>query len=123
MPTVWDAARTLLATAGSEADAKTAALEMAASCRRSRAFAEAGFWDEVAVAIAYECNPQPMIAPDTGRDAGRPARHRHTTSARTLQLPRHRSTVLRFQKDLRDLWKRYETLRERTKRSSDEPDK
>ena len=107
MATVWDAARALLATSGTEEAATTAALELAALCRQSREFAEAEFWLAAADAVAWECNPQPLIAPQfrAGRNAAEAGRHR-TTRTR-LELPKHRSTVLRFRRDLRELRQRY----------------
>ena len=87
--------------------ATTAALELAALCRQSREFAEAEFWLAAADAVAWECNPQPLIAPQfrVGRNAAEAGRHRTTRAG--LELPRHRSTVLRFRRDLRELRDRY----------------
>ncbi len=107
MATVWDAARALLATAGTEEAATAAALELAALCLRAREFAEAEFWRAAADAVAWECNPQPLIAPRLGADSEGPARIRRLDARRRLNLPRHRSTVLRFRRDLRELWDRY----------------
>jgi hypothetical protein len=107
MATVWDAARALLATAGTEEAATAAALELATLCRRSREFAEAEFWQGAADAVAWECNPQPLIAPRLGADTERLTRSRRRGARRHLELPNHRSTVLRFRRDLRELWERY----------------
>jgi hypothetical protein len=107
MATVWDAARALLATAGTEEAAMAAALELAALCRRAREFAEAEFWRAAADAVAWECNPQPLIAPQLGADTERNTRKRRSDARRRFDLPSHRSTVLRFRRDLRELWDRY----------------
>ena len=107
MATVWDAARALLATAGTEEVATAAALELAALCSRSREFAEAEFWRATAAAVAWECNPQPLIAPRLGSDAVGPTRGVRSGARRRLELPKHRSTVLRFRRDLRELRERY----------------
>lgn len=107
MATVWDAARTLLATSGTEEAATAAALELAALCRQSRDFAEAEFWLAAADAVAWECNPQPLIAPQLRGDRTAPLTSRHGQARAGLELPKHRSTVLRFRRELRELWERY----------------
>jgi hypothetical protein len=103
MASVWDAARTLLAMAGTEAAAREAALDLAARCRQSREWAEAAFWLAAADAVAWECNPQPMIAPRLPVEAADVSRMRRRLARRGLALPMHRSTVLRFQRELREL--------------------
>ena len=107
MATIWDAAKALVATAGTEEAATAAALELAAFCRKSREFDEAAFWQAVADAVAWECNPQPLIAPAIGRGKRMTAPSRHVAPRPDFELPKHRSTVLRFQNNLRELWKRY----------------
>lgn len=107
MASVWDAARTLLATSGTEEAATAAALELAALCRQSREFAEAEFWLAAADAVAWECNPQPLIAPQLRGDKGAAAMARHRQPQTGLKLPKHRSTVLRFRRELRELSQRY----------------
>ena len=107
MATVWDAARTLLATSGTEEAATATALELAALCRQSREFAEAEFWLAAADAVAWECNPQPLIAPQLHGDRTAPAATRGRAARTGLDLPKHRSTVLRFRRELRELWDRY----------------
>lgn len=111
MASVWDAAKTLLAMAGSEDSALAGARELAAECARAGRPAEAAFWRAVADAVAFEANPQPLIAPHLGERP--PAGPQHGSREhrwgrnRALDLPQHRSTVLRFRRDLRELWKRY----------------
>jgi hypothetical protein len=122
MATVWDAARALLATAGTEEAAKAAALELAALCRRSREFAEAEFWRAAADAVAWECNPQPLIAPRLDDVSHRSARNRRSNPRRQIELPKHRSTVLRFRRELRELWDRYRAPVDRAGDPKDEPD-
>jgi len=106
MATVWDAARALLATTGTEEAAAAAARELELFCRQSREFDEAAFWLAVADAVAWECNPQPFIAPALDRTAAGTALARHAPRA-GMELPKHRSTVLKFRRDLRELWERY----------------
>lgn len=118
MATIWDAARALVATAGTEEAATAAALELAAFCRTSRESDEAEFWLTVADAVAWECNPQPLIAPNMGDDRRKSAPSRRMRGR--LDLPKHRSTVLRFQRDLRELWRRYRPHGEQTKEPKDE---
>ena len=122
MASIWDAAKALVATAGTEEAATAAALELAAFCRKSREFDEAEFWQAVADAVAWESNPQPLIAPDIGGDQRRAARSRHPKWRHGFVLPGHRSTVLRFQSDLRELWRRYRPRNEATEGSKDERD-
>ena len=122
MATVWDAARALLATAGTEEAATAAALELAALCRRSREFAEAQFWRAAADAVAWECNPQPLIAPQLDDVSHQPARNRRSNLRRQIEIPKHRSTVLRFRRDLRELWDRYCPPLDRAGEAEDEPD-
>jgi hypothetical protein len=121
MATILDAAKALVATAGTEEDAAAAALELAAFCRKSHEVDEAAFWQAVAEALAWECNPQPLIAPDLGNEPHRPVRARPPASRRGLELPARRSTILRFQRDLRELWKRYRARKEAADGSKDEP--
>jgi hypothetical protein len=122
MATVWDAARALLATAGTEQAATAAALELAALCRQSREFAEADFWLAAADAVAWECNPQPLIAPQLRADKEQARRARHRAARRGLELPKHRSTVLRFRHDLRELWERYRPPDETRREGADDPE-
>lgn len=122
MATVWDAARALLATAGTEEAATAAALELAHLCRRSREFAEAAFWRAAADAVAWECNPQPLIAPRFEADARRPRGHRRSDARPPLDLPKHRATVLRFRRDLRELWDRYSPPTELAGKAKDVPE-
>lgn len=122
MATVWDAARALLATAGTEEAATAAALELAALCRRSREFAESEFWRAAVDAIAWECNPQPLIAPQLGAADQRPLRNRRSNPRRQIELPKHRSTILRFRNDLRELWDRYHLPDVPLRDPKDDPD-
>lgn len=111
MATVWDAARALLATTGTEEAAIAAAHELELFCRQSKEFDEAAFWLAVADAVALECNPQPLIAPALGRGAAKAGPARHAARG-GMELPKHRSTVLRFRRDLRELWERYRPKKE-----------
>jgi len=122
MAIVWDAARALLATAGTEQAAMVAALELAALCRQSREFAEADFWLAAADAIAWECNPQPLIAPQLRADKPQTKRSGHRAARRGMEVPRHRSTVLRFRRDLRELWDRYRPPDAARRDVADDPD-
>jgi hypothetical protein len=103
MATVWDAARALLAMTGSEAAAVAAARDLAATFAAGHENDEAAFWTAVIDAIAWETNPQPLIAPSPSKTP--PGRSRFLK--RGLELPQHRSNVLRFQRDLRELLERY----------------
>lgn len=122
MATVWDAARALLATAGTEQAATAAALELAALCRQFREFAEADFWLAAADAIAWECNPQPLIAPQLRADKRQATHDRHRAARRGLELPKHRSTVLRFRRDLQKLRDRYGPPDQARRDVMDEPE-
>ena len=119
MATVWDAARVLLTLAGAEEGAMLAARELVTACDRAGEHEEAAFWRGVVDAITWESNPQPLIAPDLRPDrpsSGEPRWPRD----RRLELPKHRSTVLRFQRDLRELWRRYQPQGHQTHDSKDE---
>ena len=120
MATVWDAAKALLALAGTEDTATTAARELAVTSECAGDHEEAAFWRGVVDAIAWESNPQPLIAPDLTSDRLRSGELRWPRDRR-LELPKHRSTVLRFQRDLRELWQRYHSQIDETDRSKDEP--
>ena len=107
MASVWDAAKTLLAMAGGEDAALTASRELAAACARSGRFAEAALWRGVADSVIIEANPQPLIAPYLPpRPAGRTPESRWRQD-QAMELPQHRSIVLRFRRDLRELWDRH----------------
>lgn len=107
MASVSDAAKALIATAGSEEAATAAAHELAAYCTESGELAEAAFWRAVADTVVWECNPQPLIAPDIGGDQRKSPPARRAGQRASLALPTHRSTVLGFKRDIRDLWKQY----------------
>jgi hypothetical protein len=108
MASLWDAAKTLLAMAGSEDAARASARELAAECARTRRYAEAAFWHAVADAVVWEANPQPLIAPDLGPSRSQGGtREGRWSRERGLELPQHRANVLRFRRDLGELWKRY----------------
>lgn len=119
MATVWDAARALLATTGTEAAAIAAARELEIFCRQSNEFDEAEFWLAVADAVTWECNPQPLIAPTLGVRT-RKAAVSGRSARRGIELPTNRSTVLRFRRDLRELWERYRPQSERARRPKGE---
>lgn len=119
MATVWDAARALLATTGTEEAAIAAAREIEAFCRQSSETDEAAFWLAVADAVAWECNPQPLIAPVLERGPGRGPRSRRPVRP-GIELPMHRSTVLRFRRDLRELWERYRPTSEQARHPKDD---
>src|SRR5687768_1849368 len=100
MATVWDAARALLAMTGSEAAAVAAARDLLATFETENEKEEAAFWASVIDAIAWETNPQPLIAPNLGKT---PLKGRSRFLHRGMDLPQHRSNVLRFQRDLHEL--------------------
>jgi hypothetical protein len=64
MSSLWDTAETLIAITGDADAAIAAARGMAEDCVRGRHPREAAFWIEVAGAIAWLSNPQPLIAPE-----------------------------------------------------------
>jgi hypothetical protein len=121
MASVWDAAETLLAMAGGEVAALAAARELAVDCARAGRHAEARFWRLVADAITLETNPQPLIAPDLGPARGG-AREGRPTRHRPMALPKHRANVLRFRRDLRELWERYAAESDRADKPKKEPE-
>ncbi len=120
MATVWDAARALLATTGTENAATAAARELELFCCQSREFDEAAFWLAVADAIAWECNPQPLIAPMLGGSAAAKGSLPRNAARGGMESPQHRSRVLTFRRDLREHWERY---RAKTSAKRDEIDR
>jgi len=104
MATIWDAAKALLAMTGSEEAAVAAARDLIAAFNAGNEKEEAAFWTSVIDAIAWETNPQPLIAPILGRP---PLKGRSRFLNRGMDLPQHRSNVLRFQHDLRELLDRH----------------
>ena len=112
MATVWDAARALLAMTGAEEAAVAAARDLVAAFEAGNEKDEAAFWAAVIDAIAWETNPQPLIAPNLGTTL---PRGRSRFLSRGMDLPQHRSTVLRFQRDLRELLDRYRLEGETTR--------
>jgi hypothetical protein len=128
MASIWDAAKTLLAMAGGDAAAVAAAHDVAAECARSRRHAEAAFWRAVADAVIWEANPQPLIAPDLGPSHSRAgprgaSPEGRSSRERSLELPQHRGNVLRFRRDLREIWKRYGGEDDATARPPETPQK
>jgi hypothetical protein len=104
MATIWDAARALLAMMGSEEAAVAAARDLIATFEAGGEKDEAAFWSLVIDAVAWEANPQPLIAPILGKA---PLKGRSRFLNRGMDLPQHRTNVLRFQRDLRELLERY----------------
>ena len=123
MTTVWDAAKALQAIAGAGDPALAAAHDFAAICTRHGERDEANFWLAVADAIAWEINPQPLIAPEIGPDRKkRSASNPRWPQHRRLNLPERRSNALRFRRDLRELWERYRSKSEQPDDAKNEPD-
>ncbi len=137
MAGTWDTAEMLLAMAGDAEDAAAVARGMAEDCRRSRRRREAAFWSEVALAVVWLANPQPMIAPRAPPEGGAavlrlphgPRRAGKASAGATVhrlrfaaRLPRRRGRILRITKELRELLERQrrETLPSRRPKA-DEP--
>ncbi|MCW5771090.1 MAG: hypothetical protein KIT16_05590 [Rhodospirillaceae bacterium] len=64
MSGIWDAAEMLMAMAGDTEAAVAAARGMAEDCAADRRPQESRYWHEVAWALTWLANPQPLIAPD-----------------------------------------------------------
>jgi hypothetical protein len=108
MPTVWDAAEMLLRMAGTGNAALAAARGMSAICREAGDEREAAFWLAVADAIQWVDNPQPLIAPEPPPERRGVTKFRRRREKAKLVLPARRGTVLRFRRQLRELWERYQ---------------
>lgn len=127
MSSLWDAAETLIVMAGDAEAAIAAARGMAEDCVHARRPREAAYWRQVAWAVTWLANPQPLIAPETppapgsvvrplasgtgGRRARQPKErgagavvHRLDFAAK---LPVRRASLRRLRKKLREAWERH----------------
>lgn len=106
MPGHWDTAEMLIALTGDAEAATAAARGMAEDCRKNRRPREAAFWRDVALAVSWVGNPQPLIAPSTPpASTGRGAAVSHLAFA--ARLPRGRKRMLRLKRELREIFERH----------------
>lgn len=76
MAGIWDTAEMLIAMAGDAEAALAVARGMAEDYARGRRRRESVFWQDVAAAVAWLANPQPLIAPAAMPAPGGVVRHR-----------------------------------------------
>jgi hypothetical protein len=123
MSSLWDTAETLIAITGDADAAIAAARGMAEDCVRGRREREALFWIEVAGAIAWLGNPQPLIAPEAPpapgtvvRPLARAGDRSRTRSGGAVvhrlefaqRLPTRRTSLGRLKRRLREVWLRHQ---------------
>jgi len=126
MSNLWDDADTLIVMAGSAEAAIAVARGMAEDCARARRRREAAYWLEVAGAIAWLANPQPMIAPEPPPELGGVVRPLAAGTSRArrpkeigagaevhrldfaAKLPTRRASLARLRRKLRQVWKRHQ---------------
>jgi hypothetical protein len=124
MSGIWDTAETLIAMAGDADAAAALAREMAEDCADAKRRRESAYWLQVAWALAWLANPQPLIAPEAPPAPGAvvaPLRERRglgvANRARTAatvhrldfaaKLPKKRTSVGRLKRALRDVVARH----------------
>ena len=121
MPGLWDTAEMLIALAGDAEAATAAAYGMAEDCRKHRRLREAAFWREVAVAVNWVGNPQPLIAPRL--PPAPPGRGAKVVRGRfAARLPRQRKRMLRLSRDLRGIFDRHAPKRPKKPETPDRED-
>jgi hypothetical protein len=124
MSSLWDTAETLIAMTGDAEAAIAAARGMAEDCARGRRRREAAFWLEVAGAIAWLGNPQPLIAPEAPPAPGSVVRPLAGAAGRArpkaaggavvhrlefaAKLPTQRANLARLKRKLRQAWQRHQ---------------
>ena len=125
MSGIWDAADMLIAMAGNAEAATALAREMAEDCAGAKRRRESDYWFDVAWALSWMANPQPLIAPEAPPSPGavvspfadRPHRG-GTSSARgsavvhrldfAAKLPTKRASVPGLKRRLREALERHQ---------------
>lgn len=138
MSGIWDTAETLIAMAGDAEAASALAREMAEDCADAKRRRESAYWQQVAWALAWLANPQPLIAPEAPPAPGAvvaPLRERRglgvANRARTgttvhrldfaAKLPTQRTSVGHLKRALRDTFKRHQVKPRRRQPRKPEP--
>lgn len=124
MSGIWDAAEMLIAMAGDAEAAVAAARGMAEDSAADRRKRESAYWHEVAWAVTWLANPQPLIAPDPppapgavvkafrpgnakGGKAGGAGAVIHRFGRSGKSLPAKRSKILGLKRRLRGVFEQH----------------
>jgi len=91
MSGIWDAADMLIAMAGDADSAKALAREMAEDCAAAKRRRESEYWHDVAWAVSWLANPQPLISPDAPPVPGAVVAPFTEPARRGADVPRARS--------------------------------
>jgi len=140
MSGIWDTAETLIAIAGDAEAASALAREMAADCADANRRRESAHWQQVAWALAWLANPQPLIAPEAPpapgavvaaiaghgrRGPGAAQRARTGATIHRLdfaaKLPKQRMSVRRMKRALREAVQRHQPKPRRRPARKPEP--
>jgi hypothetical protein len=126
MSGIWDAADTLIAMAGDTEAATALAREMAEDCAAAKRRRESEYWLDVAWALSWMANPQPLIAPEAPPVPGAvvsPFAERQTRRQMSAtrggavvhrldfaaKLPTKRASVPGLKRRLREAFERHQT--------------
>ena len=126
MSGIWDAADMLVAMAGDAEAATVLARELAEDCVADKRRHESDYWLDVAWALSWLSNPQPLIAPEAPPASGAVispftlrTRRNSTAAARgsasvhrvdfAAKLPTKRASLPSLKRRLRDAIERHQT--------------
>ncbi len=138
MSGIWDAAETLIAVAGDTEAATALARELSEDCAAAKRRRESNYWRNVAWALAWIANPQPLIAPDpppapgavvapiAGRTRRAPVSVTRTSAVVhrldfAAKLPAKRASIAGMKRRLREAFERHQAKPVRPRRLKPEP--